>query len=215
VGAVVFLLLMQLHANFVYLAFGGLLLLAGIGNGLFMAPNTTGIMNAVPDEQRGAASGMRATGMNAGQVLSIGLFFSLMIVGLASTLPHAMESALTSQGVPAAAAARAAHVPAVASLFAAFLGYNPMKSLLPAQTLNSLPAHQAATITGKTFFPQLISSPFMHGLRIAFTLALVMFVLAAAASWLRGGRVSPKTLDYDKDAPDVADAVEQATVAGP
>ena len=189
IGALSFLLLMTLPANFSYVAFAVLLFLGGVGSGLFMAPNTIGIMNAVPPEQRGAASGMRATGMNAGMVLSIGLFFSLMIVGLSSTLPSTMDRALTGQGVPAATAQRVAHTPPVGSLFAAFLGYNPMQSLLPAKTLAALPADKAATITGKHFFPQLISKPFLKGLRYAFSLSVVIFLAAAIASWLRGDQV--------------------------
>ncbi|MDQ1492481.1 MAG: hypothetical protein QOJ23_4995 [Actinomycetota bacterium] len=181
-------LLMVLPVNFAYPAFMALLLLNGIGSGLFAAPNTTGIMNAVPARQRGAASGMRATFQNSGMVLSIGLFFSLMIAGLASTLPATMEQGLTANGVPPATAAHLAHLPPVGSLFAAFLGYNPMHTLLGDKVLAALPPDKAAFVTGKTFFPQLISSPFKHGLAIAFTASLLMCLVAAAASWLRGGR---------------------------
>ncbi|MDQ1567792.1 MAG: hypothetical protein QOF96_2672 [Actinomycetota bacterium] len=181
-------LLMVLPVNFAYPAFMALLLLNGIGSGLFAAPNTTGIMNAVPARQRGAASGMRATFQNSGMVLSIGLFFSLMIAGLASTLPATMEQGLTANGVPPATAAHLAHLPPVGSLFAASLGYNPMHTLLGDKVLAALPPDKAAFVTGKTFFPQLISSPFKHGLAIAFTASLLMCLVAAAASWLRGGR---------------------------
>jgi MFS family permease len=187
-AAASFGLLMVLPVNFAYPAFMALLLLNGIGSGLFAAPNTTGIMNAVPARQRGAASGMRATFMNSGMVLSIGLFFSLMIAGLASTLPATMERGLTANGVPPATAAHLAHLPPVGSLFAAFLGYNPMHTLLGDKVLAALPPDKAAYVTGKTFFPQLISSPFKHGLAIAFTASLLMCLVAAAASWLRGGR---------------------------
>jgi MFS family permease len=179
-------LLMILPVNFAYPAFMALLVLNGIGSGLFAAPNTTGIMNAVPARQRGAASGMRATFMNSGMVLSIGLFFSLMIAGLASSLPATMEAGLTANGVPAATAAHVAHLPPVGSLFAAFLGYNPMHTLLGDKVLAALPPDKAAFVTGKTFFPQLISKPFKHGLTIAFTASLLMCLVAAAASWLRG-----------------------------
>ena len=182
-----FALLMVLPVNFAYPAFMALLLLNGIGSGLFAAPNTTGIMNAVPARQRGAASGMRATFQNSGMVLSIGLFFSLMIAGLASSLPASMERGLTANGVPPATAAHLAHLPPVGSLFAAFLGYNPMHTLLGDKVLAALPPDKAAYVTGKTFFPQLISSPFKHGLAIAFTASLLMCLVAAAASWLRGG----------------------------
>ncbi|HZQ77407.1 MAG TPA: MFS transporter, partial [Acidimicrobiia bacterium] len=186
VAAISFGLLMVLPVNFAYSAFLILLLINGVGSGLFAAPNTTAIMNAVPAKQRGAASGMRATFQNSGMVLSIGLFFSLMIAGLASTLPTTMEAGLKANGVPAATATQLAHLPPVGSLFAAFLGYNPMHTLLGDKVLSALPPDKAAYLTGKTFFPRLISSPFKHGLAIAFSASLIMCLIAAAASWLRG-----------------------------
>jgi MFS family permease len=185
-AALSFLLLMFLPANFSFPVFGALLFLNGIGMGLFSAPNTAGIMNAVPADQRGAASGMRATFQNTGMVLSIGLFFSLMIVGLAGTLPSSMEDGLVAHGVPVAEARQIADTPPVGSLFAAFLGYNPMEKLVPAETLHALPPAQAAEVTGTTFFPGLLSDPFMTGLRIAFSASFVMCLIAAAASWMRG-----------------------------
>src|SRR5437588_1796850 len=187
-SAATFFLLMWLPANFAYPAFMALLLLNGIGSGLFAAPNTTGIMNAVPSRQRGAASGMRATFMNSGMVLSIGLFFSLMIAGLAPTLRATVERGLTANGVPPATAAHLAHLPPVGSLFAAVLGYNPMHPLPGDTVLAAMPPDKAAYVTGKTFFPKLISKPFKHGLTIAFTASLLMCLVAAAASWLRGSR---------------------------
>jgi MFS family permease len=187
-GGTTFGLLMLLPANFHYPMFATLLLLNGIGFGLFAAPNTTGIMNSVPARQRGAASGMRATFMNTGMVLSIGVFFSLMIVGLASVLPHTMRAGLVAQGVPDPVAVHIAGLPPVGSLFASFLGYNPMKTLLPPDVLRTLPAGRAQYLTGRTFFPQLISHPFRNGLRIAFTASMIMCFIAAAASWLRGGK---------------------------
>jgi EmrB/QacA subfamily drug resistance transporter len=185
-GAISFGLLMLLPANFNYFVFALFIFLNGVGSGLFAAPNSTGIMNSVPARERGQASGMRSTTMNAGMVLSIGIFFSLMIVGLAATLPHAMASNLEAQHVPAAVAQKVAEAPPVGSLFAAFLGYNPMATFLPHSVLAGLPAHNAAVITGKQFFPHLISKPFIHGLKIAFTFSLVLYLLAAIASWLRG-----------------------------
>jgi EmrB/QacA subfamily drug resistance transporter len=181
--------LMLLPANFAFPAFALLLLMNGIGMGLFAAPNTTGIMNAVPASQRGAASGMRATFQNTGMVLSVGLFFSLMIVGLSGSLPTAMRTGLERDGVPPATAERIAAAPPVGSLFAAFLGYNPMETLVPKETLAALPPEKSADITGKEFFPKLISQPFTDGLRIAFSSSLVMCLVAAAASWLRGAHV--------------------------
>ncbi len=187
-AALSFGLLMLLPANFAFPSFAVLLLMNGVGMGLFAAPNTTGIMNSVPAGQRGAASGMRATFQNTGMVLSIGLVFSLMIVGLSGSLPASLSAGLERDGVPAVAAERIAAEPPVGSLFAAFLGYNPMEKLVGQETLSQLPPDKAADITGKRFFPELISRPFMDGLRIAFSASLVMCLVAAAASWLRGGR---------------------------
>jgi MFS family permease len=187
-GAASFAALMLLPADFPYWLFALLIFLNGIGSGLFVAPNSTQIMNSVPASERGQASGMRATTVNAGMVLSIGVFFSLMIVGLAATLPNAMETRLTAQNVPPAVARQVALEPPVASLFAAFLGYNPMAKLIPPKVLAALPAENSAIITGKQFFPDLISGPFMHGLVFAFTFSLILNLLAAAASWLGGAK---------------------------
>ncbi len=187
-GAINFWFLMALPANFNFVTFALLLFAMGVGSGLFAAPNTTAIMNAVPARERGQASGMRMTFMNAGQVLSIGVCFSLMILGLASTLPSTMSANLIREAVPAPVATQAAAEPPVASLFAAFLGYNPMRQLLPKSVLASLPPQNAAAITGQEFFPQLISGPFMHGLQIAFGFSLIAYLIAAAASWMRGGK---------------------------
>jgi len=181
VGAASFLFLELLPANFSYPIFALLLLINGIGFGLFTAPNTTGIMNSVPSRQRGAASGMTATFRNSGMVLSIGLFFSLMIAGLASSLPRTMYAGLVGQGLSAADATRISHLPPVALLFAAFLGYNPMKTLLGTK-LNGLSVAARNNVVGRSFFPHLISNPFMHGLRIAFTASLIMCLVAAACS---------------------------------
>jgi MFS family permease len=185
-AAATFLALLFLPVNFPYPAFALLVLLNGIGTGMFSAPNTTTMMNAVPPDQRGAASGMRATFMNSGFVLSISIFFSLMIIGLASTLPHAMSSGLLAQGVPADVARRVASLPPVGTLFAAFLGYNPMGTLLGHHVLTQIgPAH-AAAVTGKRFFPSLISGPFHHGLVVAFTASAALCALAGLASLWAG-----------------------------
>jgi hypothetical protein len=188
IAALTFGLLLTLPANFSYPPFAAILFLNGIGFGLFAAPNTTGIMNSVPARDRGTSSGMRATFQNSGMLLSIGMFFSLMIAGLASSLPHTMSTGLIAQGVPAAVAHKLAGLPPVGSLFAAFLGYNPIRTLMPASVLHALPVARGQYITGKTFFPQLISGPFIQGLRIVFTASLVMSLIAAGASWLRGGK---------------------------
>ncbi|MCU1504343.1 MAG: putative transrane efflux pump (multidrug resistance related protein) [Ilumatobacteraceae bacterium] len=215
-GALSFGLLMLLPADFSFPVFALLLLINGLGVGMFAAPNTTGIMNSVPNDQRGVASGMRATFQNTGMVLSIGLFFSLMVVGLSSTLPTSMSNGLIANGVPAATAHQIADEPPVGSLFAAFLGFNPMEKLVPADTLASVTPQQRATITGKEFFPTLISQPFIDGLRIAFSASLIMCLIAAAASWLRGKKYVHRDGEPDEVGPfgapeDVgADAADEA-----
>jgi EmrB/QacA subfamily drug resistance transporter len=189
--AATFVGLIVIPANFNYVQFAALLALNGIGMGLMAAPNSAAIMNAVPASQRGAASGIRATGMNAGMVLSMGGFFTLMAIGLASRLPTSMFGGLTQAGVSPSAAHTISHVPPVGTLFAAFLGDNPIKQLMqqvdPSQLLPGSGVN-LQQLTGKTFFPNLISSPFMHGLQIAFGASIIMLLIAAGASLMRGER---------------------------
>jgi MFS family permease len=179
--------LLLLPITFPYWAFALLIALNGIGSGMFSAPNTSAIMSSVPPAHRGAASGMRSTFQNSGTALSIGVFFSLLIAGLASRLPQTLEAGLRAQGVPASVAQHVASLPPVSTVFSAFLGINPVQTLLgPTGVLQTLPPHNAAVLTGKQFFPNLISAPFHHGLIIVFATATAMSVLAAAASLLRG-----------------------------
>jgi MFS family permease len=179
--------LMLLPVNFSFWVFALLIFGNGVGSGLFAAPNTSAIMSAVPARHRGSASGMRSTFQNSGMSLSIGIFFSLMIAGLASTLPRTLTSGLTAQGVPLSVATQVSHLPPVSTMFAALLGYNPVRNLLaPSGVLAKLPAHNVAVLTGKEFFPNLISAPFHHGLVIVFTAAAIMSVTGAVVSLLRG-----------------------------
>jgi MFS family permease len=180
-------LLLLLPVNFAYLWFALILLLIGIGMGLFASPNRAGIMNSLPPGQRGAGAGMAATFQNSATVLSIGIFFSMMILGLAASLPTHMFAGLTAQGVPAARAHSIAALPPVGTLFASLLGYNPIQQLL-GPTAHTLSAAQLHRLTGRGFFPQLISGPFHAGLQVAFTFAIVCCLVAAVASWLRGGK---------------------------
>jgi MFS family permease len=181
--------LLLLPTNFAFPVFAVLVGLNGIGSGLFGAPNLTAIMNSVRPAQRGSAGGINSTLQNSGMVLSIGLFFSLMIIGLAARLPTAMAAGLQSHGVPAATAHQVASAPPVGSLFAAFLGYNPMQTLLaPSGALTHLSHAQAASITGKQFFPTLVAGSFHHGLVIVFGLAIGMSIVGAVASLIRGER---------------------------
>jgi hypothetical protein len=174
--------------DFPYWAFGLLLLLAGLTMGVFGSPNRAGVMNSLPAQHRGAGSGMNTTFQNSAQVLSIGIFFTLMIVGLMSSLPQHLLHGLTAHGVPQAAADRAAHLSPVSTLFAAFLGYDPVQHLIGAHVLSQLPLAQQHAITGRAFFPGLISAPFRVGLHAAMDFAIAASLLAAWASWLRGGR---------------------------
>ena len=186
--AATFVALLMIPVNFDYWVFAILVFLNGLGGGIFTAPNTAAIMSSVPADQRGAASGVRSTFFNAGNSLSIGIFFSLMIVGLANTLPAALTTGLTQQGVSASVAHDVANLPPVGSLFAAFLGYNPMAELLAPYDALHQPGVNADVITGQTFFPQLITEPFHSGLTVVFTAAAVMMVIGAVASMFSAGR---------------------------
>ena len=186
-SALAFTGLMLLPVDFPYWAFAMIIFANGIGSGLFASPNTSAIMSSVPARDRGAASGMRATFQNSGMSLSIGIFFSLMIAGLAATLPRTLVGGLRAQGVPASVAQHVAQLPPVSTLFASFLGYNPIRNLLrPSGVLGRLPPRNVANLTGKEFFPHLISGPFQHGLLIVFSAAIVMSVTGALVSLLRG-----------------------------
>ena len=204
--AATFLVLVFLPVNFTYWQFAVIIVLNGFGTGLFAPPNRAELMNSVPANQRGAAGGMIATFQNSASVLSIGIFFSLMVAGLASKLPATMFSGLTAQGVPASAATTISHLPPIGVLFAAFLGYNPMQQLL-GPVLHQLSSAHALFVTGREFFPHLISAPFHDGLGVAFGFAIAASVIAAIASALTG---RPKR---NVDAPEAVGS-ELAAVAG-
>lgn len=186
-ASISFILFTFLPINFSYFWFAALLFLNGVAMGMFASPNRAGIMNSLPPDQRGAGAGMVATFQNSAMVLSIGVFFTLIITGLAASLPGALFSGLTSQGVPEATARSISHLPPTATLFSAFLGYNPMQQLLGG-SLAHLSAAKNAYITGRSFFPHLIASAFGKGLDQAFYFAFVATVVAAIASALRGGK---------------------------
>jgi len=188
IAASSFILLSTLPVDFSYGAFGFLIFLNSVGMGMFVAPNQTGIMNSLPADQRGAGAGMAGTFNSSAQVLSIGIFFSLMILGLASTLPAALYHGLVHQGVSPEVATRISHLPPVGSLFASFLGYNPMQVLLGNAELAHLPHATAAYLTSRQFFPHLISPAFSRGLTEAFWFAAGACLLGAVASLLRGGK---------------------------
>jgi MFS family permease len=187
-SALSFLLLSLLPIDFPFPMFAGVLLLMGISMGLFASPNRAAVMNSLPPEDRGAGGGMNQTFQNSAQVLSVGIFFTLMIFGLSSSLPHALASGLQSHGVSAATAHRVSAIPPVSILFAAFLGYNPVQHLVGGHVLSSLSPANHAALTGRSFFPHLISGPFSTGLHEAFLFAIIACLIAAAASLMRGAK---------------------------
>ncbi len=187
-----FLGLMLLPIDFSYWVFAVLIALNGIASGMFASPNSSSIMGSVPAHLRGVASGMRATFQNSGTAVSIGVFFSLMIAGLAGSLPHTLTSGLRQQGVPAHVASQVGGLPPVSSLFAAQLGVNPVHHLLqPSGVLARLTTEQQQALTGREFFPNLISGPFHSGLVVVFAFGAVLALLAAIASVLRGTGSAP------------------------
>ena len=187
-AALSFALLMLLPTDFNYWVFALILFLNGASMGLFAAPNRAAVMNSLPPGDRGAGGGMNQTFQNSAQVLSVGIFFTLLIIGLSSSLPNALSSGLEAHGVGPAAAHHAAGAPPISVLFAAFLGYNPVQHLVGPEALAALPTHAHSALTGPAFFPHLISGPFSDGLDTAFTFAIFACLAAAAASLLRGGQ---------------------------
>ncbi len=187
-AALSFFLLTLLPIDFAYPVFAAILLFNGISMGMFASPNRAAVMNSLPAGDRGAGGGMNQTFQNSAQVISIGIFFTLLIVGLASSLPATLSGGLEAHGVGAAAAQQAGQAPPISVLFAAFLGYNPVQHLVGAEALAGVSSHAHAVLTGQAFFPHLIAGPFADGLDTAFGFAIVACLVAAAASLLRGGK---------------------------
>jgi MFS family permease len=187
-AAVSFVLLILLPINFSYVPFALVLALNGISMGMFASPNRAGVMNSLPRGDRGAGGGMNQTFQNSAQVVSIAIFFTLMIAGLSSSLPHAISTGLEAQGVGTLPAQHVAHLPPVSILFAAFLGYNPLQHLLGPHVLATIGSHSSAILTGRSFFPHLISGSFRTGLHETFLFAIAACLIAAAASAMRGGQ---------------------------
>ena len=194
--------LMLIPVNFTYWAFALAILVIGIGMGMFVSPNLTAIMNSVPAEHRGASSGMRSTVANTANTVSITWIFAIVTLGLATHLPSALYQGLTKAGVPTNVAQQVSHLPPTGAMFAAFLGYDPMKALLPPTVIQQLPANSQALLFSKTFFPNLISGPFDDGLRIAFLISIAISVAAAVASMLGGKRFIYEQEHYLRPATD-------------
>jgi MFS family permease len=203
-SALSFFLLTLLPIDFSFWLFALVLAMVGVSMGMFASPNRAAVMNSLPPQHRGAGGGMNQTFQNSAQVLSIGVFFTLMILGLASDLPHTLSAGLQAHGVSAAAASSAAHTPPVSVLFAAFLGYNPIEHLVGTHVLGSLSAANRTALAGRSFFPHLISGPFRTGLHEAFAFAILACLVAAGASLLRGGKfhyVEPGVANADTERP--------------
>jgi MFS family permease len=193
--------LMLTPVNFTFSTFAIAIMVIGVGMGLFVSPNITAVMNSVPAEHRGASSGMRSTFSNAANTVSISWIFAIVTIGLATHLPTALYQGLIQDGVPANVAQQVANIPPTGALFAAFLGYDPITSMLPAATMQQLPASSQAALASNTFFPNLISAPFDDGLRIAFLISIILVMIAAVASAVSGRRFiyeeeMPSTLKF-------------------
>jgi MFS family permease len=216
-----FIALMLLPVNFPYWAFALFIGLNGIGSGMFASPNSSSIMGSVPSADRGSASGMRSTFQNSGTAISIGVVFTLMIAGLSSTLPSTLSGGLTKLGVPAGVAHQVATLPPVSSLFASVLGVNPIQHLLaPTGVLAKLPAASQVAVTGRTFFPALLSGPFHSGLIVVFSVSAALSVLAGLASLLRGKHQAPLAAEAAlaetavlNDAEEAEEEAEEGTAA--
>ncbi|MCH4816311.1 MAG: MFS transporter [Saccharolobus sp.] len=190
-----FLLLTLLPYNFNYVEFAVIIFLMGLGNGMFASPNTASIMNSVPPKYRGVASGMRATIQNTGQTLSMALFFTIVIISLASTLPSALANAVTQAGAPQLAPLMQ-KIPVTGALFAAFLGYDPVKTIISSLPPGiSVPAQAVAVMEQHDWFPTAIAPSFMIALRDTFYISAVLTFIAAIASALRGRRVIAEQQD--------------------
>ena len=209
-AALTFLALLLLPVNFSYWQFALILLVNGMAMGAFAAPNRAGVMNSLPAANRGVGGAMNSTFQNSAQVLSIGIFFTLMIIGLSSTLSVSLAHGLVAHGVDHVTAARIGNLPPVSILFAAFLGYNPIRALVGGRVLNHLSAPNRAALTGHSFFPHLISKPFHSGLTEAFIFAALACLVAAAASWSRGSRYVDSNPPASAGAPPADDAVQPA-----
>jgi MFS family permease len=195
-----YLLLETLPMNFSYVPFAVLVFFLSFFLGMFFTPNQMAVMNSLPPDQRGAGAGLNGTFMNSAGVLSIGVFFTIVTLGLAAALPGHLFHGLRAEGVPVAESLKVSHLPPIGSLFAAFLGYNPIQTLLPHHVLVALGPTRASYLTGRSFFPELIAPAFAHGLHLAFDFAAGTSLIAAVLSWLRGARyIHPADVDVLHD----------------
>jgi len=188
--AVSFVMLAMLPYNFDYPVFAIALLIMGLGNGMFGTPNIAAIMNSVPPEDRGVASGMRSMLQNSGMVVSMALFFTIVIVSLTHLFPPQLAVSLADAGAPALVVPMSA-IPPTGALFAAFLGYNPVHEILvtlPQSIVASISPATITTLTGTTWFPTTLAHAFMPSLRISFYIGALLSIIAAILSSMTGSR---------------------------
>jgi MFS family permease len=190
----VFIGLAMLPYNFDYWELGVLIFLMGIGSGMFSSPNTSSIMNSVPPQDRGVASGMMSTLMNSAATLSMAVFFTIVIVGIQGAFPEAIHSSFASFGSQVTPtmqelADQLASMSPTNALFSAFLGYNPMDSILSSMDsgiVSAIPQEIATTLTGNYWFPQTLQEAFMPALRLSFIIGAILSGIAAVLSAMRG-----------------------------
>ena len=183
-----FLLLIVLPSNFDYIELGLILLLMGIGNGMFGSPNNAAIMNSVSAKDRGVASGMMFTMFNTATPASIAIFFTIVVIGLTQRFPEAMTSSLAGIGAVQLAPLMS-NIPPTGALFSALLGYNPVAgilSTLPASFVALIPHSTLTTLTSTTWFASTFENAFIPSLKISFYIAAIISAIAAILSALRG-----------------------------
>jgi MFS family permease len=208
-----FLILAILPYNFDYLPFALALLIMGLGNGMFSSPNAAAIMNSVPPEERGVSSGMMSTLMNSGFVLSMGMFFTIIVVGLTGAFPSMFSAALSAANATPLIPAMSA-IPPTGALFAAFLGYNPVHMILaglsPALLATVAPA-TLATLTGVAWFPTTLAQAFMPSLALSFYIGAGISFIAALLCAMRGEKYVVEIDGTGKDGGSSTDDPQQVS----
>jgi MFS family permease len=185
-----FLLLAVLPYNFGLLEFVFVEFMMGVGSGMFSSPNTAAIMLSVPSQDRGVASGMISTLKNTANMASMGVFFTVVIMGITLKFPEAMTASLTSIGATQLVPVLS-NIPPTSALFSAFLGYNPVSTILsslPGSTVASIPPSTLSTLTGITWFPLTLANAFIPSLQSSFYIGALISAIGAVLSALRGKR---------------------------
>lgn len=195
ITAVAFILLALMPYNFNYIQFGAVLFMMGVGSGMFGSPNSSSIMNSVPPQNRGVASGMMQTLNNTAMASSMAIFFTILIIGITQKFPEAMVTSLASIGASQLAPIFS-NIPPTGALFAAFLGYNPVNTILsalPPQVVAQIPSTTISTMNGSTWFPTTFANAFIPSLKTSFIFGAFLSIVAAILSAMRGNSDLQKT----------------------